>query len=1119
MAITASDLGDTKAPGTPDVTVVVPAYNAESTLTRCIESVCERQDTNFRIEVLVIDDGSTDSTPAVLHELSGRFPTLRSVRQENSGWAGSPRNRGLDAATGRYVLFLDADDRLAEGALESLVEFADRNSCDIIAARVEGLNRPIHQDVYAETQLDGDIRRLIRSNSVLKLFRTGFLRAHGLRFPEEKVRLEDAIFTFTAYALSARTSILADRTYYFAYLHEGASHILRSSIDPVGYSESVDRSLAALRFGPWPANELAEAEADFFRRTVLTRYNVKFPERNVQKQRAWIRSNSHLADKYVSTRTALDHYGPVNRSRLWGLRAGDPQAMLAVSRKSTKQKPLVFARAIAVSVVPGLIRIVGTVTPAWGIDTVASVHLEARAPSGHVVRRVDASTRTGETDELLGHGVVEFTAHFPLRTLMGRGTLRLYAIAVNEEGREVSARLSTGSARLPRPNGLLGTVTWSSTRFDGLSIRVHLPGADVRRVTGKVLDAAAHVLRGARESEPLRRLTGLRPPGDGMLPEGRILAMTWSIPREFGGLTNVLLHRSRLFVEHGAREIDILTLAAGFDIEAATKQLEADGKLVPGMRLRNLWHELRGMGDDELLRLDGADPSAPPGPVPHDLEAVEADHRVEYRSPDGSRVVRTEHFRDDGTLLLVDMRDGATRRLTLFDRSRTPVREWSAPRGLYFAWLDSIIGRELTFLISDSKAVGRFLFEYRRDHVVVVQAFHSTHIDARASTVYGPLTPYHYGMLRSLAQFDLVVPLTEAQRRDMERALGPGANLAAIPNSRTAPPVDLGRARDTGKGIVVGRLDEAKRVDHAMKAAMDPSLTREVHLDVIGSGPDEERLLSVREEIGAGDRIALRGYVPNAGHEFLNASFSVLCSRYEGMPLVLVESMAAGCIPISYDIRYGPSDIITDGVDGFLVPDGDIAALAAVIERVTTMPDAELDRMRIAAIQRAEDFSDDVLTRRWGQALRRAQKRKQILSRTAVPPRSENVVADIRLDRDRGSVVSGTLKMESSPRTVQLALSAVARKKQPIAFRVPLKLSGSHGGPVAFRAELPPLDELEKLPGAVLDLYIHGIHERTGTGTRVPAPVSLVEEHAGRIRVYATVKGNLSIEILPEPTE
>jgi poly(glycerol-phosphate) alpha-glucosyltransferase len=97
----------------------------------------------------------------------------------------------------------------------------------------------------------------------------------------------------------------------------------------------------------------------------------------------------------------------------------------------------------------------------------------------------------------------------------------------------------------------------------------------------------------------------------------------------------------------------------------------------------------------------------------------------------------------------------------------------------------------------------------------------------------------------------------------------------------------------------------------------------------------------------------------------------------EGFPLVLVEAMAAGCIPIAYDVRYGPSDIITHGRNGFLVPSGDIDALAEAIRTVATMPPSRLSRMRRTARRTARRYTDVAITRRWSAELRAAEARKK----------------------------------------------------------------------------------------------------------------------------------------------
>jgi poly(glycerol-phosphate) alpha-glucosyltransferase len=115
--------------------------------------------------------------------------------------------------------------------------------------------------------------------------------------------------------------------------------------------------------------------------------------------------------------------------------------------------------------------------------------------------------------------------------------------------------------------------------------------------------------------------------------------------------------------------------------------------------------------------------------------------------------------------------------------------------------------------------------------------------------------------------------------------------------------------------------------------------------------------------------VKLRGYSTSAADEFSRASFSLLTSSAEAFANVLIESMGRGCIPISYDIPYGPSDIITHGVDGFLVPNGDIQALAAQIREVVAATPAELAPIREAGHRRALEFSDEHVMGLWSELM------------------------------------------------------------------------------------------------------------------------------------------------------
>jgi len=114
------------------VSVIVPCFNSEAFLPRCLDSVLAQNISG--IEIICIDDGSTDGTSEVLKQYADKYPSLiRYKRQENAG-ACAARNHGLRLATGTYVQFLDADDELAEGKITHQLQLAAlNNNPDLIA--------------------------------------------------------------------------------------------------------------------------------------------------------------------------------------------------------------------------------------------------------------------------------------------------------------------------------------------------------------------------------------------------------------------------------------------------------------------------------------------------------------------------------------------------------------------------------------------------------------------------------------------------------------------------------------------------------------------------------------------------------------------------------------------------------------------------------------------------------------------------------------------------------------------------------------------------------------------------------------------------------------------------
>ncbi|WDZ82489.1 glycosyltransferase family 2 protein [Micromonospora cathayae] len=220
----------------PDVSVVVPVYNTMPYLRACLASLLGQTIGRHRMEIVAVDDGSTDGGGRLLDQLAARYPdTVRVVHQPNSGGPAVPCNRGLDLATGRYVFFVGSDDRLGPQALERLVAAADRWDSDVVLGRAVGVNgRYMSQEIFAETRSDVDLfdSALPWSLANIKLFRRELLERHRLRFCADMPILSDQPFTLEALYRARRVSVLADYDYYHAVRRLDAGNITyRSRLD------------------------------------------------------------------------------------------------------------------------------------------------------------------------------------------------------------------------------------------------------------------------------------------------------------------------------------------------------------------------------------------------------------------------------------------------------------------------------------------------------------------------------------------------------------------------------------------------------------------------------------------------------------------------------------------------------------------------------------------------------------------------------------------------------------------------------------------------------------------------------------------------------------------------
>lgn len=114
-----------------DATVIIPCYNVEHYVAECLNSMLN-QNTSYNVEIITIDDGSTDSTAEILRQYSTRMTNFRIISQCNKGFSGA-RNTGIREARGKYLIFIDSDDYVTSDYIECLLKKAFSKDADIVA--------------------------------------------------------------------------------------------------------------------------------------------------------------------------------------------------------------------------------------------------------------------------------------------------------------------------------------------------------------------------------------------------------------------------------------------------------------------------------------------------------------------------------------------------------------------------------------------------------------------------------------------------------------------------------------------------------------------------------------------------------------------------------------------------------------------------------------------------------------------------------------------------------------------------------------------------------------------------------------------------------------------------
>ena len=212
----------------PKISIIIPLYNAEKEISRCMESIYKQTFTDY--EIILVNDGSKDNSAEICRRYAEKDRRVTFIDKENGG-SGSARNAGIEVARGKYIYFCDADDEISENLLERVYTVAESGDYDLVVFSVH--SKIINSDTgevireYNTAQEDrilktkSDFRssfsRLYYEGVLFgapynKLFKTSVIRDNSVRFPDLK-RGQDEIFNMRYYRYVNSCAVIPDSLY------------------------------------------------------------------------------------------------------------------------------------------------------------------------------------------------------------------------------------------------------------------------------------------------------------------------------------------------------------------------------------------------------------------------------------------------------------------------------------------------------------------------------------------------------------------------------------------------------------------------------------------------------------------------------------------------------------------------------------------------------------------------------------------------------------------------------------------------------------------------------------------------------------------------------------------
>jgi glycosyltransferase involved in cell wall biosynthesis len=502
----------------------------------------------------------------------------------------------------------------------------------------------------------------------------------------------------------------------------------------------------------------------------------------------------------------------------------------------------------------------------------------------------------------------------------------------------------------------------------------------------------------------------------------RIITVCDKLHVNFGGLGRVVLNRSQLLMKKGY-DVVILTIEDDNDYSYIEKELKRNGHLESSISIINIYEYFRDLNTDlDNLVLnetelfvdkyeDGyhiIDDPEKNGNTLYFCDGYLAKKKIwnddgslkniDYYNENGIQtrrelyfdgylysetlhidddIIRKRFFTKDGYCFLSEFVycDGEEKSILLFNRDENKVEYFSDEEDFHKNFITEIIKSrsQMPFLICDSSGPSPSISNIDPNIAYKIGQLHSNPYNGPYS-FGGPIR--NIGILKDPAQLDALVTLTENQRKDIIKEFGDLNNTYTIPNF--VPSIGLKEINKKNDKIsIFTRFSPEKNIPDAIRAfhaVVKKRGNAKLEIYARASSPEEimekEKVQNLIKELKLEKNVNINGYIQDVNTEMADSIVTLITSKFEGFPMVMIESMLNTTPVISYDLNYGPDEVIENGIDGFIVEYGNLEKMA---ERIIELLDDVEKAKKLGLSARKKIFNsytDTVIIKKWENLLK-----------------------------------------------------------------------------------------------------------------------------------------------------